>query len=219
MYRFDALDPSESDRPRRMTVDMSDFLENLVARFERDWNTLAPKVSSPFATSADNAKGDDEPQRCQDCCASYMAIISFGPRVCRADCSNSVQRLCTQVSMWTTTDDDNLVRMRGHVGVLAPRHINDLDDEKHQRTVHNLVILFQLCGKCRCNTCTGSSSAEAAFSTQREDEALLVQELVACFLAKGWGSVAKSTKSKPFWPFQAFGKNSTSEYRIRQRVD
>ena len=88
MYRFNALDPSVPDQPRPMTVDMTDFIVNVVARFERDWGKPAPKVSSPFATSADNAEREDEPGRFQ-----VSATVLFAARVCPADCSTAVHRL------------------------------------------------------------------------------------------------------------------------------
>ena len=40
---------------------MTDYIEQLEARFERDWSKPAPKVPSAFATSPDNKEGYDEP--------------------------------------------------------------------------------------------------------------------------------------------------------------
>ena len=133
-YRLDKFNPKEPGAPRRLDVDMDDYVRSAVSKFKAELGRSLPKVTSPFLASEDWAREGVAPGAFAPSCASHVATLLFLSRVARPDVAVAVQRLCTVVSRWTTTHDAALVRLFAYLECAGPMALRaelspeDLDD-------------------------------------------------------------------------------------------
>ena len=138
-YNIDKFSSEEPNRARQIRVSMTNYLLELVARFQDDHpDAKLYPVTSPFLPEAQWADANDQPGVCQAQCASYVASALFASLAGRPDVSTAVRRLTTRVTRWTVPDDAALVRLMAYlkteaslelVGTLSPDDVTGLQLE------------------------------------------------------------------------------------------
>ena len=209
-YRLDDYNAKIPNAPRTLAVSMTDYIKKLIGRFKDEYGKPLPKVTSPYVTEKEwvqtrsaiipktkeaeevsqQIMDYEEAGRFQQNCASYVATALFATRVCRADITTAVQRLCTQISKWSIGADGALTRLIAYLdaepdlemaGTLSPDDVSDLEllvwpdadwngDANTSKSTGGLFIelhspssghSFPIIWKSALQTTTASSSAES----------------------------------------------------------
>ena len=135
---FYKLDPvGEEESIRALEVDMCDYVASMQQRFHAESGTK-PRIkdaTTPYVSDQIWGSEDSTPGRYRASCSSHAATALFVSRVARPDISCATQRLCSNVSKWSTVHDAALAKLMAYVAAnerlvlhasLAPSDLNDL---------------------------------------------------------------------------------------------
>jgi len=189
-YSFDEVSAEDPSAARTITTGMSDYLLDLVRKFQQVCPHPLRRVATPYPPEKEWEPADDEPGLYQAQAASFVASGLFASLVCRGDVSVAIQRMASYVTKWAIEDDRALERLMSYLlhehdlvlsGTLAPPDLEsltitfwpDADWNGDQRTTKSTSGLFLelTCGnpdhtfpiawKATHQGCTSSSSAES----------------------------------------------------------
>lgn len=73
------------------------------------------KACAPFVSDKGWGEEGSKVSVLGESCVSHVAMVLFLARVARPDISTVVRRLCSEVSRWTTTCDQALLRLYGYL--------------------------------------------------------------------------------------------------------
>ena len=132
LEEFSSHDP---DAPRTLSTSVKDYIRRAVARFKEEYTGRIVPVTSPYLSEAEWGQDAEDVGLLQASCASHSATVLFVARVCRPECFTAVQRLCSNVTKWSTVLDKACARLFSFlentedwelVGKLSPLDIEDL---------------------------------------------------------------------------------------------
>ena len=134
-YKFEEMSKSDPKAARTVTTSMSNYLKELVERFQKEYGQPLRRVSTPYPPEVKWSPDRDERGRFANTAASYVASGLFVSLVCRGDLAVAIQRMGSNVSRWTVADDERLIRFMSYVnsatdvelqGKLGPQDLEPL---------------------------------------------------------------------------------------------
>ena len=94
---------------------IAEYSRNAASKFREEAGREFREGLTPFIADADWAEPGSTPAAHGNTCSSHVATALFLGRTGRPDIAKPVQRLCSAVSRWTTTEDAALIRLMAYL--------------------------------------------------------------------------------------------------------